>query len=112
MLTLYVQEDYFFTESIMIFSSNDVFSSVFQFSSVDDEVIVISNVPLHEFDGLSQFLVVARPDNSGSCHSNDTAIELDGLTLEAESRLWFDHEPWRRLSAIYKMRKILAKISD
>lgn len=112
MLTLYVQEDYFFTESIMIFSSNDVFSSVFQFSSVDDEVVVISSVPLHEFDGLSQFLVVARPDNSGSCHSNDTAIELDGLTLEAESRLWFDHEPWRRLSAIYKMRKILAKISD
>lgn len=104
-LTLYVQEDNFFAESIMILGSDNVFSSVFQFSSVDDEVIVISGVPLHEFDRLSQFLVVARPENGRSCYCDDTAIELDRLTLEAEGRLWFDHEPWRRLSAIFKFKK-------
>lgn len=84
----------------MIFSSDNVFSSVFQFSPVDYEVEVLSSVPLHELNALSQLLVVSRPHQSGCSYSNDAAIELDRLSFVAEGRLWFDHEPWRRLSAI------------
>lgn len=46
-LTLYVEEYYLLTEAIVVLRTDDVFSSVLQASAVDDEVIVVSGIPLN-----------------------------------------------------------------
>lgn len=45
-LTLYVQEDDFFPEAVVVLRPDDVFTTVFQFHAVDDEVVVIARVPI------------------------------------------------------------------
>lgn len=52
-LTLYIKEDNFLTIAIVILRAYDIFSSVFQFNSIDNEGIIIAVVSFHEFDGLS-----------------------------------------------------------
>lgn len=52
-LTLYIKEDNLLAISIVILRAYDVLSSVFQLNSIDDEGIIVTVVPFHEFDGLS-----------------------------------------------------------
>lgn len=89
----------------MIFSSDNVFASVFEFDSVDDEVVVVSSVTLHELNALSQLDAIVRPRKGRSSNSNDTAVELDALPFVAERALRFDDEPRSRLSTVYKKER-------
>lgn len=51
--TLYVEEHNFFSIAVGVFCSNDVFSSVIEFSSVNDKCVIIASIPLHKLDTLS-----------------------------------------------------------
>lgn len=49
-LTLDIKEDHFFPETIRVFCSDNVLSSVVQFDPVDYEGVVISMISFHELD--------------------------------------------------------------
>ena len=56
-----IEEHGFLSDSIMILCMDDEFSTVIDLASVDDEGVVIANVPLHVLDTLSQFDIVMIP---------------------------------------------------
>ena len=50
---LYVKEDRFFSDSVVIFCANDKFTTVGNFHAIDNESVIVSNVSFHVFNTLS-----------------------------------------------------------
>lgn len=99
-LTLDVEEDDFFAVSVMILCSDDVFASVVEFHSVDDEGVVVAVVALHELHGLTELGVVVVPREHRRSNGDYPTCELHALALISEGALRFDDESWRGLSSI------------
>jgi len=62
-----IEEDRLLGDSIMILSMDDELSSVVNLASVDDEGVVVADVPLHVLDTLSKFHIVVIPCDRAIC---------------------------------------------
>ena len=89
-ITLDVEEDGLFPESVMIDSTDHVLSAILQLDSVDDERVVIAVVALHELDTLLQLAVFMRPGDSGRSDGDDPAVEFGALSFVGEGRFGSD----------------------
>lgn len=107
MLTLHVKEDDLFAIAIMVLCAYNILSPVFQLNPVDDEGVIVTVVPFHKFDRLSQFLVIVRPTQGRRCDRDHTASELHALSLVGKRALRLDDKSRRRLSAIWKRISII-----
>lgn len=99
-LTLDIKEDNFLSGTVVVLRPNYVFSPILKTSSVDDKVVIITNVSLHEFHALSKLLVVVIPTDCGCSNTNHPAIEFHALPFVAESARWFYHKSWCCLSSV------------
>lgn len=99
-LTLNVEEDNFLAGAVVVLGPDDVLAAVLQLGTVDDEVVVVAHVALHELHALAQLLVVVVPAERRGGGADDSAVELDALPFVAERALGFDDEAWRRLSSV------------
>jgi len=84
----------------MVFSMDDEFPSVLHLAAVDDEGVVITNVPLHVLDTLLKLDVVMIPGDRACRQGNDTTSETSTLSLQCKCRLRLDDKSWGSALAV------------
>ena len=72
---LYVEEDDLLGDAVVVFGPDDELAPVRDFDAVDDESVVVSDVPLHVLDALPQLHVVVVPRDGGGGEGDDPAGE-------------------------------------
>ena len=80
-----VEENGFFSNTVMIDRSDNVLAAIFQLDSIDDESVIIASIALHEFDTLLEFAVIVSPGDGRWCDSDNAAIEFSALSFVGES---------------------------
>lgn len=98
--TLHVEEYNFFSEAVRVFCPDEIFPSIFEFNSVNNECVVIANISFHEFNRLSEFLIIVEPGENWRCQGDNTTREFDTLSFVTEGTLRFDDKSWSCLSTI------------
>ena len=88
-----VEEDGFLSHAVVVLRMDDELSPVVHLASVDDEGVVVSDVPLHVLDGLPQLDIVVVPGHVAGGHGDDPAGEPGALALQGEGGLGLDDEP-------------------
>ena len=61
---LHVEEDWLLGDAVMILGVDDELPAVVNLASVDDEGVVVPDVPLHVLDALSELHVVVIPGDA------------------------------------------------
>ena len=95
---LNIEEDNLFGYSVMILGPDDELAPVGHLDPVDDEGVVVSDVPLHVLDALLELNVAVVPRDGARGEGDDAASELGALALHGEGGLRLDDEP--RCSAL------------
>ena len=95
---LNIEEDNLFGYSVMILGPDDELAPVGHLDPVDDEGVVVSDVPLHVLDALLELDVAVVPRDGARGEGDDAASELGALALHGEGGLRLDDEP--RCSAL------------
>lgn len=99
-LTLNIKENNFFSVTIVVLCTDDVFSSILKFHSIDYKCVVITSITLHELNTLLELRIIVEPGQCGCSNCYDTAGELGTLSFISKCTLWLYHKPWSSLSSI------------
>ena len=86
----------------MVFGPDDELAPVRDFDSVDDESVVVSDVPLHVLDALPQLNVVVVPRDGGGGEGDDPAGEPGRVALHGEGGGGLDDEPGGGALPVYQ----------
>ena len=89
---LNIEEYNLFGDSVMIFGSDDELASVGDLDPVDDEGVVVADVPLHVLDALLQLDVAVVPGDGARSQRDDSASEFRALALHGKGGLGLDDE--------------------
>ena len=90
-----VEEDRLLSDTVMVLGVDDELSAVVNLASVDDEGVVVPDVPLHVLDALPELDVVVIPGDAAVGQGDDPAGESSALALQREGGLGLDNKPWR-----------------
>ena len=87
---LHVEEDRLLCHTIVVLGGDDELATVLDLASVDDEGVVIADVPLHELDALLELDVVMVPGNGASRQTDDAASESGTVAFQSKGGLGLD----------------------
>ena len=87
---LNIEEHGFLGHAVVILGPYDELSTIGNLDPVDDEGVVVADVPLHELDALLELDVVMVPGHGASRQTDDAASESGTVAFQSKGGLGLD----------------------